>query len=240
MKNEQLFHHRNTGLILAADVITLSDLDELLQLAAITPAVMAVKVGFTLALRFGLRHVVQHIRSKREIPVIYDHQKAATDIPEMGPPFAKACRDCGVDAVIFFPQAGPRTLEAFVAAAFQEEILPIIGLVMTHSAYLASEGGFIVDNAPDRIFEIGLKLGVSSYVLPGTKPDLVERFALRLSREKLDATVMMPGIGTQGGTVQKAFRAAGLVRRLAIVGSSIYQARNPEEALLRIASQIDL
>jgi len=240
MNNERLFNNRKSGIILAADVSTLAQLDKLLELARSTPAIVALKVGFTLSLRFGLRQVVQRVRSKHELPVIYDHQKAGTDIPDMGRPFAKACRDCGAKAAIFFPQAGPKTLEGFVTGALAEKLVPIVRLVMTHSAYLQSEGGFIMDDAPDRICKLAMDLGVTNFVLPGTKTDLVQHFAFIFKEKRLDATIMMPGIGSQGGSIQQAFMAAEPLRRFAIIGSSIYAAKNPDAVLADLVSEADL
>jgi orotidine-5'-phosphate decarboxylase len=138
----------------------------------------------------------------------------------MGKPFAKVCREAGVMGVIFFPQAGPKSLEGFVTAAFDLELTPIVGLVMTHDAYLESEGGYIVDGAPDRMADAAIKLGVTDFVLPGTKLEIVKRFAVgRLSSVK-SASVMMPGIGSQGGSLKTAFAAAMPCRRFAIVGSA--------------------
>jgi orotidine-5'-phosphate decarboxylase len=231
MSVPNLFIKRTTGIILAADVFTLEELRRFVQTGAGFPEVVAVKVGFTLGLKYGLPKVVEAVNEVANLPVIYDHQKAGTDIPQMGKPFAQVCRDSGVQGVIFFPQAGPRTLEGFVMAAFDAELIPIVGLVMTHAAYLKSEGGYIVDEAPERMADTAVGLGVSDFVLPGTKPEIVKRFATgSLSHVKM-ASIMMPGIGSQGGSLVDAFHAAKPHRRFAIIGSAIYGAKEPKAAL---------
>jgi orotidine-5'-phosphate decarboxylase len=149
----------------------------------------------------------------------------------MGKPFAKVCRDAGVRGVIFFPQAGPKTLEGFVTAAFDAGLTPIVGLVMTHDAYLESEGGYIVDEAPERMAETAVKLGVTDFVLPGTKPEVVKRFAAGALSGVKAASIMMPGIGSQGGSLATAFDAARPHRRFAIIGSAVYGAKDPRAAL---------
>ena len=226
------------GIILAADVAEISELRRLAQLAAAVPQVVAVKVGFSLALRYGLGPVVKAVRDVSVLTVIYDHQKAATDIPEMGKPFAAVCRDSGVDGVIFFPHAGPRTLEAFVSAAIDQQLAPIVGLVMTHPAYLQSEGGFISDAAPDLICRIAVDRGVRDFVLPGTKIDLVARFASGPLSAVAPVRIMMPGIGTQGGSILSAFSAASPHHRFAIVGSTIYKAPDPQAAMESLATEV--
>jgi orotidine-5'-phosphate decarboxylase len=238
MSEDAAFLSHKTGIILAADVAELADVRRLAELGAEVPEVVGLKVGFTLALRHGLGVVVNAVKEVSQLPVIYDHQKAATDIPAMGAPFAAACRAGGVEGVIFFAQAGPRTLEAFVAAAFDHGLSPIVGLAMTHPAYLQSEGGFIADDAPDRICKIAIEMGVRHYVLPGTKTDLVARFAGGPLKAVSGATIMMPGIGSQGGTIASAFQAAAPHGRFAIVGSAIYRAPGPRAALLAMAEEV--
>jgi orotidine-5'-phosphate decarboxylase len=175
--------------------------------------------------------VVEAVAKCSALPVVYDHQKAGTDIPQMGKPFAKVCRDSGVKGVIFFPQAGPKTLEGFVKAAFDAGLTPIVGLVMTHEAYLASEGGYILNEAPERMAEAAIGLGVTDFVLPGTKPEIVRRFAVGSLSRVSTASIMMPGIGSQGGSLDAAFGAARPHRRFAIIGSAVYGAKDPRGTL---------
>lgn len=238
MNSSQPFLARERGIIIAADVAAESELRRLSQAAQGIPEVVAIKVGFSLALRFGLAAVVDLVKEVSSLAVIYDHQKAGTDIPEMGPPFAEICRDAGVQGAIFFPQAGPRTLEGFVSAAIAQGVSPIVGLVMTHPAYLQSEGGFVADDAPDTICRLAIQLGVKHFVLPGTKTGFVERFAQGPLRAVQDATIMMPGIGAQGGSIAAAFDAAAPHRRFAIVGSAVYKSADPRSALHAFAQQV--
>lgn len=226
------------GIIIAADVPTIGDLRKLAELGNQVAEVLAIKVGFLLGLRFGLPTVVSAVNEVCDLPVIYDHQKAGTDIPAMGMPFAETCRDAGVKGVIFFPQAGPKTLEAFVSAAFDCRLTPIVGIVMTHPGHLASEGGFLADNAPDRMCEIALDLGVDSFVLPGTKPEIISKYAEGPLAAAKPVVVMMPGIGSQGGSLSIAFEAAKGHFPHAIIGSAVYKAPNPKAALEHFAGEI--
>ena len=230
MSAKQLFKDPK-GIIISADVYSLEELDMLSVLAASRRQVVGIKIGFILGLRFGLSEAVKTIRNRCGVPVIYDHQKAATDIPAMGEPFAEVCRDAGLDSVIFFPQAGPKTLEAFVKGAQKFELTPIVGISMTHPAYLKSEGGFIDDEAPGKICKIAVDLGVSAFVLPGAKPHIVEKYAQGPLDAVRPAAITMPGIGTQGGSITEAFKAAAGHHPYAIVGSAIYKARDPQSAL---------
>ena len=218
---------------------TIADLSQLADISSKVHEVVAIKVGFSLALRKGLHSVVSAVNEVCSLPVIYDHQKAGTDIPAMGKPFAEACSDAGVQGVIFFPQAGPKTLEAFVTSAFDFGLVPIVGLVMTHQAYLQSEGGFIIDDAADIICKIAIDSGVRSFVLPGTKPDVVKDFAEGALASIQPATIMMPGIGSQGGSIASAFGACQEHNPFGIIGSAVYNAPDPKTALAQFAVEIE-
>ena len=237
MPNNQDFIKQEKGIIIAADVSSLHDLRPIVEICKYVPEVVAIKIGFSLALRYGLPAIVESVNKYSNIPVIYDHQKAATDIPQMGKPFAELCHDAGVKGVIFFPLSGPKTLEGFVHAAIESELEPIVGLVMTHPSFLQSEGGFITDTAPDSICSMAVAMGVRSFVLPGTKTDIVSKFAQGELARVESATIMMPGIGSQGGALTAAFNAAKPHRRLAIIGSAIYNAHDPKAALDAFAAE---
>jgi orotidine-5'-phosphate decarboxylase len=236
----ELFSGRESGIIIAADVSSLPHLRDLAEVASRVPELVAIKVGFSLVLRHGLPAAVNTIREVTHLPVIYDHQKAGTDIPQMGKSFAMACRDADVQGMIIFPQAGPKTLEGFVEAAFDHEVVPIVGLVMTHPAYLQSEGGYLRDDAPELICKTALGLGVTDFVLPGTKPEVVRRFAQSSLGGIKGLSIMMPGIGAQGGSIKSAFEAAAPHRPFAIAGRAVYEAPDPKAALASLAAELGL
>lgn len=238
MDNRPQLLEAERGIIIAADVPTIDDLRRLAELGCQVPGVVAIKVGFSLALRYGLPSLVNAVKGICSLPIIYDHQKAATDIPAMGERFAQVCHEAQVQGVILFPQAGPKTLEAFVTAAFQWRLTPIVGLVMTHPAYLESEGGFICDGAPDAMCKIALSLGVRSFVLPGTKSDIIRRFGDGMLAPVRPVTLMMPGIGSQGGSIARAVEASKGHHPFAIIGSAIYKAPDPKAALEQFAVEM--
>src|SRR3989338_3991210 len=155
------------SIIPSCDVDSIEKLKELVKSTCSVRNVGAYKFGFELAIPFGMEKVVQAIRKLTKLPIIYDHQKAGTDIPEMGEKFMKACKL--VDAVIIFPQAGPETEAAWIKAAQQSKMPIIVGGEMTHAAYLKEAGGFLDDDAPKRMYEIAASMGVNDFVIPGNK-----------------------------------------------------------------------
>ncbi len=71
----------------------------------------------------GLPAVIIAARKHTDKPIIYDHQKAGTDIPDTGRNFARVVKKAGVDTVIFFPQAGPETARAWIYHALDRKLL---------------------------------------------------------------------------------------------------------------------
>jgi orotidine-5'-phosphate decarboxylase len=109
---------------------------------------------------------------------------------------------------------------------------------MTHPAYLESEGGYLLDDAPDLMCRAALALGVTDFVLPGTKPELVKSLSESAFRGVKGVKILMPGIGAQGGAIRSAFEAAAPHRRFAIVGRAVYEAPDPRGALVSLAREL--
>ena len=191
------------------------------------PGISGYKIGFNLGLQ-GLHGIIYLIRSKNNEKnikpvIIYDHQKAGNDIPEMGKSFAKTLKRARVDAVILFPFAGPATQKQWIINCQEEGLKVIVGGVMTHQQFLVSEGGYIADDAPERIFELAVKLGVRHFVVPGTKISWIIK--LRDILDNLlgpdEYCLYAPGFISQGGDITECGRAAG-ENWHAIIGSGIY------------------
>ncbi len=214
------------SIIPSCDVDSLEKLDKLVKSTCSVKGVGAYKIGFELVIPFGMKSVVKIIRKHTGLPIIYDHQKAGTDIPDMGEKFMNACKL--VDAVILFPQAGPDTEAVWIKAAKNAGMNVIIGGEMTHKGYLRNENGFIDDDAPKRMYEIAASLGVTDFVVPGNKPEKCLQYD-KLIKTKIKSPVYYsPGLITQGGKI------SDLARKLefwhAIIGRAIYEAENMEKA----------
>ena len=210
------------SIIPSCDVDSLEKLSKLVKATCSVKGIGAYKIGFELVIPFGIEKVVNAIRKITKSPIIYDHQKAGTDIPEMGDKFMKACKL--VDAVILFPQAGPATEVAWIKAAQQAKMNVIIGGEMTHQAYLKSAGGFIEDNAPKRMHEIAAGMGVTDFVIPGNKPEKAMEYACLIKNKIENPVFYSPGLIAQGGKI------SDLAKKLnswhAIIGRGIYDARD--------------
>jgi orotidine-5'-phosphate decarboxylase len=104
----------------------------------------------------------------------------------------------------------------------------MVGGVMTHKQFLVSEGGYISDDAPERIFRQAAQEGVRHFVVPGTKIEWVRTLRGFLVEELGEGNFVLyaPGFLTQGGSISECGQAAGDEWH-AIVGSAIYGKDEP-------------
>ncbi len=223
------------GVIIACDVDSIDELHNLVENTYDIEGIVGYKIGANLALKYGLKKIMDEVDF--HLPVIYDHQKAGTDIPYIAEKFAKACRHAGMKGVIIFPQAGPRSEEAFIDAIFANDMVPMVGGEMTHAAYLAEDGGFLLDDAPARIYEIAAKKGVEYFILPGNKEEAIKKYHLLLTSRINEPKYCMPGIGRQGGEIRKAFSLLRGYAAYAIIGSAIYKSDDVAMAAKRFAKE---
>ena len=222
------------SIIPSCDVDSLEKLDKLVKATHQIHGIGAYKIGFELVIPFGMEKVVKTVRKITQLPIIYDHQKAGTDIPEMGGKFMKACK--GVDAVILFPQAGPKTEEAWIKAAQKSNMPVIIGGEMTHPAFLKESGGFIEDDAPKIIYEIAALMGVTDFVVPGNKPEKTIEYKNIIEKNIKNPVFYSPGLITQGGSISDL--AQKLEQWHAIVGRAIYEAKDMKKAAQELTKSL--
>lgn len=217
------------SIIVSADAADFNSFERLLKGIKGVRNIGAIKIGSILCW-MGLDEVVCNIRSVmgKEFPIIFDHQKAGTDIPDMGKPFAKGLAWYGVNAVILFPFAGPNVQECWTKACFGEGLQVLTGGLMTHGDFLASEGGYIADGTPERIYRHACSLGVRHFVVPGTKIDRVRQIRTWIECELEGEAFSMyaPGFGSQGGDFREFAQATQGLRWHPIVGRAIADQRS--------------
>jgi orotidine-5'-phosphate decarboxylase len=234
---EQKIIGRDRSVIPACDVKTISQFEELIKQTSDVDGIGGYKIGFGLGLRYGLPKVVEIARKHTDKPLIYDHQKAATDIPDTGKDFAELNKEAGIDTVILFPQAGPETGRAWIYHALDNGLNVIVGGRMTHPAYAVSEGGFITDEGALDMYRIAARAGVNSFVVPGNKPEVIKQVKELVEAEGVDPIFYAPGFIAQGGKIESAAKAAGN-RFHGIVGRGIYQAPDMHAAAVEHCSQL--
>lgn len=229
---------RDKSVIVAADVRP-NELEDLVKATRNVDGISGYKIGFNLGLRMGLSRVVDVIRNYSDLLIIYDHQKAGTDIPDTGREFAEAVKDAGVDATILFPFAGPKTQIEWTEACQKANLDVIIGGHMTHDEFLSPSGGYIYPGAPEKIYRTALEMGIMNFVLPGNRPQLVRFYREVIERYQEPGTydVFSPGFIDQKGVISEYALVAG-PRWHAIVGRGIYATADIHNAALMVTSQI--
>lgn len=222
------------SLVPALDSADLDAAERLVEALGQDPFIYGFKLGFSLGLGHGLGRVSEVLRRHTEKPLIYDHQKAGTDIPDTGELFADTLARCRMDEAILFPQAGPRTLRAWAEALAAREIRVIVGGVMTHQGYLLSEGGFIEDAAIFRVYTEALAAGVAGFVVPLTRPEITRQIVERCGLGD-GHLFYSPGFGSQGGDPE-AFEF--LKNHRLIVGRSLLAAPDPVAYTRKVEAEL--
>lgn len=222
------------SIIVACDFRTTVKLGEVVSETCDHPSVSAYKIGFMLGLGFGLQHIVRVIRGYTMKPIIYDHQKAGTDVPHTAKGYAAVCAEAGVNAVIIFPLSGPVTAKEWIQQCLDTGMHVIVGGSMTHDGFSRSQGGYLDENDSMRIYEDAYNMGVSDFVVPGNKPETIQ-----FLREKYPSVAFYsPGLVAQGGKISDAAVAAGNNWH-AIVGRAVMDAKDRAEAVNDLAKGFD-
>ncbi len=234
-----LFRGRQ-GLIPSCDVSDLEDLANIVKDTSDLDFVQGYKVGMQLVVRYGVSTTVSRIRKHSDLPIIYDHQKFGTDIPEVcAGNVLDTLREAGIDSVIIFPLSGSATLEAIVNACQAKRLVPMVGGEMTHRGYLVSEQGYLADDSPQRMYEDAAKLGVNYFILPGTRLESAKRYFSRLVASVRQPKFLFPGLGSgQGGDLIEAMRLVQTNPGYAIIGRSIYAAKDRRKAAVSLWDQL--
>lgn len=228
---------RDKSIIPACDV-PFKKFEEIVVETRDVEKVGAYKIGFSLGLSEGLHGIVQRVRDYGcKKPIIYDHQKAGTDIPDMGIKFADVLATAEVDAAIIFPQAGPQTEKTWIKALQDRSIKVIVGGIMTHPMYVRSEGGYIADEAIMEMYLISAELNVNNFVVPGNRPEDIKKIREKLEEKGIMPTFYAPGFIKQGGTISETTKVAG-DKWHAIIGRAINQAEDIKKAVVKLTSQI--
>ena len=225
----------NKSIIPSCDVSDLTRLKNLVKETCSVDGIGAYKIGLELCIPYGICQVIDTIRKQTDLPIIYDHQKAATDIPELGEKFAKAVK--GVDAVILFPLTGPETEKAWINACKKAKFGVIVGGEMTHKAFLESEGGFISEKESLKIYEIAAKEKINDYVVPGNKPEKIKLYKAFLEARGIKPVFYSPGLIAQGGNITESAQAAGESWH-AIVGRALYNAKDIHKAAKELVKNL--
>lgn len=227
------------GLIISCDVHELNDMRNIVRETCDVIGIAGYKLGAMLATKFGLASIVNEVRAITDLPVLYDHQKFGTDIPDWCfSAVEKVFAPSGIRGLIMFPQSGPETLRSCVKACFEFGVEPIVGGAMTHKAYLSRDGGWIEDSGPSRMYGQAADMGVDHFVIPGNQPERISEYVSTISRLVKFPKFLFPGIGAQGGELGAALGVLGNFSAYAIIGRQIISQSDRHQAALQLCSMI--
>lgn len=180
----------------ALDIMDLEQAVALAKAVGDLDFILGFKIGFTLGLTHGLPETVKRLRGVTDKALVYDHQKAGTDIPATGEQFADIMAGAGIDQAILFPQAGPVTNRAWIKGLVSRGVGVISGGLMTHPGYILSEGGYIGDDRVGAMYGLAREEGVTSFVVPLTRAAATRAL---FPGDNRGLTFYSPGFGAQGG-----------------------------------------
>ena len=221
---------RDRSLILALDLL-LDRSKEVVEKTQNIDEVGAYKIPAISGLE-GWINWVDTLRICTNKPLIYDGQKAGTDVPDTAEKFMESLSAAEFDAVILCPRTNDyATQEARIKAAQKQELGVIVGGEMTHIENPAHYAE-ILD-----IFSDAVDLGVTDFVVPGNRPESIKKIRERVLKEVKDPIFYAPGFFSQGGDITESAKVAG-ERFHAIVGRGIYEADDIRKATLDLASKL--
>jgi len=218
------------GIIVALDAETVDLCKRTVEATTEVEGVVGYKLGMTTALRLGLAETVRQFREHTDLPLLYDHQKAGPDVFDMAAKFAALCAEAKVDGLILFPLAGPRAVEGFVGESLKQGLLPLVGGDLPFPDFNMSGGGYVADDALERIIDKAVECGANHFVVPGDTTGKLRHHSERL-KSKLRAPVfVVPGIGPLGGKIGELVAAANGCSVYGVVGRAVYGAPDPAVA----------
>src|SRR5258708_20912138 len=100
------------GILPALDMESLDDMRRVVEQTTRIEGIVGYKVGLTATLRLGLEGAIKLLRPVTDLPLIYDHQKAGPDAPDMPQKFCATCRPAGGDGLVLLPVPGPHPAPA--------------------------------------------------------------------------------------------------------------------------------
>jgi len=246
--------------VIPACDVGINKYEEILRETADINKVGAYKIGPALTGRPGYDKIVGLRNNYSSKPLIFDAQKWGTDIPDTAEPILTPLRDSGIEAVILFPESGPITEYEWIKTAQNLGLGVIVGGEMTHPRYLEEDlsegkkknyteifkelgierniGGFIRQSAPEDIYEIAARMGVTDFVVPGNKPHRITFYRELITNCGVaKPTFYSPGLVEQGGEISEGAKAAGK-RFHGIVGRGITKAEDIRQAALDLTMML--
>lgn len=210
------------NLILALDVGSESEATRICD--DVKEYIDTIKIGYPLALAEGLE-IIAKLKDKFGFKVICDFKVADIDATN-----SKICEEtfrAGADAIICHGFVGSDSVQACLDAAnkYNKELF-----LLTEMSHPGAKM-FLQKNA-DAIAQMGVDMGITNYVAPATRLNRLADIRRIVGK---DAYIISPGVGKQGGDGKKTLEISNAI----IVGRSIYESDNPQEACEKLIESLN-
>jgi orotidine-5'-phosphate decarboxylase len=185
----------NYGIIISCNYRGFQNLEDVVKSTSNLPFVSGYKIGVELVLKSGLDKIVSSIRKLTDLPIIYDHQKFGSDVPEIyRRSLFETIKSSGINALIILPHSGKETLKMTVKGCIDVGLIPIIGGDLSHEGYTIEEGGYIDNNAHQRIYLDSATLGVSHFIMSCSRLDRIKIYCHQIRAVVGQLKIFLTGI----------------------------------------------
>lgn len=208
-------------IILAMDIMDLNDAINVTE--QVIKYIDTIKIGYPLALTAGLE-CINIFKENFDLKIITDFKVA--DIPATNEKICQATFNANSDAIIAHGFTGEDSVKACLDTANKNDKELFLLTEMSHPGAKM----FIQKHSED-IAKMGLELGIKNYVAPSTRPKRLNEIRNIIGK---DSFMISPGVGTQGGDPKETLKYSNAL----IIGRSIYQAEDPENAVKTIIKDI--
>ncbi len=168
--------------------------------------------------------IVEELKKSRAL-IIVDAKLA--DIDKSNATKTKYYYNHGYDAIISHGFEGEEAAKAPLDMAHS------VGMGFLLLTSMTTKGSMFSDDVVDKLVSMAGNLKVDGVIAPGNKYDVLEKVRKAIGKEGM---ILSPGIGTQGGEVEKAMKFSDF----AIVGRSIVEKPNPAEYVKDFNRKINL
>jgi len=191
----KIFSKDKHGIIISCDFGSIEKLEKIIKETCSLDFMQGYKIGMTLALKNGIQNVTAVIRKYTNLPIIYDHQKFGSDIPEIcSGEILKVIKEAGIEALVVFPHGGIETLKSIVKECFRIGLTPIVGGDMSHPGYNVKDGGYIDEGSSQRIYIDAAAIGVTHFMLPCLKLERIKIYMHKLVNIVSNPQIFITGI----------------------------------------------
>ena len=176
----ELFEQKN-GIIIDLSNLQDKSLIDAIKATESIPFVVGYKIGALPVLEEGLKDTLRNVRKISSKPLLYDHQKLGSDLPDIYKGrLLELIKSLGADGIFVFPLGGKEVLEAIINKCIDIELTPIVCGDLSYKGFFADEGGYIDIDIQQRIYLDAASYGVSHFMMSCNRVDRIKIYCHQL------------------------------------------------------------